>query len=230
MTKILENIKTITAPLLMLFALIVLYFVLYSQGFKRIIKFYGQYQTLNKQKETMALKLEELKKLDSTLLSKSDTVVIALPQSNDSSVALSNVRNVFSDSEIIVSKINLNSNEAEEKESAKEKLSYSIIDLELSLTDFEDLLISLDRIYSSLPLIIVNSAELTKSNIDIKGKISLSNYWSQIPTVIPDIKEPIVKLSESEIKFLNEISTFETFQSSEFETTRDDGRVNPFQI
>lgn len=214
----------------MLFALIVLYFVLYSQGFKRIIKFYGQYQTLNKQKETMALKLEELKKLDSTLLSKSDTVVIALPQSNDSSVALSNVRNVFSDSEIIVSKINLNSNEAEEKESAKEKLSYSIIDLELSLTDFEDLLISLDRIYSSLPLIIVNSAELTKSNIDIKGKISLSNYWSQIPTVIPDIKEPIVKLSESEIKFLNEISTFETFQSSEFETTRDDGRVNPFQI
>lgn len=235
MTKIIENIKTVFIPLTMIIVLAILFVILYVQGYKRIISYYDQYKILQKENDALSLKLEDLKKLDTSLLNKSETVIMALPSSNNSSIALSNIKNIISDNRSEVTKVNLKVNETENTEKketeqeSKEKLSYADVSIEMTSLDFQSIISIFDKIYSSLPLITIKSAEFTQEKDQVRGKITFNNYWSELPTLMPKISEPIDSLNDENLGLLNEISGYQIPQASIFDPTRDDLRINPFQ-
>lgn len=216
------NIRVLVVPVVLIGLLFVVSVVVLKNGINQIS---SQMKTLNELSGSEK-KLEEkanlLKNMGPIVVDQADQTVIAIPEKNPAVVMLFQLSNLANEKELIVTE-----KEVAVPSRSKDGIESSIVTLK-AVGQIEQILPYLLEIKTLAPLsniIEVNMKE-DKTFLEIETKVAV--YYSDFPTTIPSVAQPVNKLSKNEEQIYERISDLRLPNLSELSPNDPTIREDPF--
>lgn len=218
-----QNIKLIIVPMALLSILVVLFVVLVQNGYRRITSDLNDLENSRKTELLLEQKLESLRTIDPLILDKADVTLIALPERNPSSFFLTHVRRIGNEKEVSFTKIKTSSRQRVDDDVKKAEIT-----LEFEASDNDVVIDFLKEIRRVLPIALINKVEIVGA-IGVKNtSATISIFWSDLPTELPPITQPIKALKNEEQVLLSEITSYVNPEFILLDPNDPTDRENPF--
>jgi len=200
--KLSPDIRVILSPLVVILILVVLFSLLFKNGYLRVKGKIAQYKEARQTELALENKLKKLREVKSEVLEKTAVVVIAVPEENLTPLVAFALRNSASEKEISIDKLSVLSSDT------NEELKNMEINIELKSEDFPQLLSFLKEILNSAPVTTIDKLEIkkrTETEVGHDAKFSLKVYWADLPKVLPKLTEPVSNLTSEQEVLLSKI-------------------------
>lgn len=228
MNTLTQNIKALFLPVSSIFIIVLLSYVVIQGGYSRLMGIYDNYDAIKKENTILKEKLESLRLVDRSVIDKSEIALLSMPEKNSATYVISNVRNYInsSDRQLIIEDISVVSDNP-----SQEKMGYAsgLVSLSIKGNSFVDVIEVMKSLYDSIPISNLSAAKISESNGEVSAKIEIFNYWSDLPTQLPPITEPIVNINQDELNTLRELASYRKPQFVNTSIILNDSRLNPFQ-
>lgn len=223
-SKILNpNVKLLLFPIILIGSLGVLFVVLVQNGYHKITTELDQLENSRKTESLLIQKLNSLRSIDQSVLDKADATLLALPERNPANFLLAQVNKLGEEKGVSYSKIRSTSRVKAAKEIQNAKISLSA-----NTSDIKIVVDYLKALRMVLPIASIEKAEIDRKDEIVTTSIELNIFWSDLPTTLPPITEPIRALRSDEQELLTEISSYERPEFLILEASQPVDRDNPF--
>jgi hypothetical protein len=221
------NLKTLMFPILSLVILLILLGVTFKEGYSQITAKQKQINDLQAQNEILENKLEILRIIEKDILESSNLTLLSLPE--DNSAIFYKLTEIKYDTEIN----NIYIAEYETRSGTlKDGITTYFIKMGLDSLfrdpkDIINFLISLEeRVTLQYIKKIVYDPD-AQGGQDIIT-LELEVFSSELPTVVPDILEPIKNLSADQEQTLEEVKLKKVLEFVDIQPSPDSERIDPF--
>ena len=198
------NLKLFLFPSLTLVILIFLFVNLVQKGYSQIIQKYQVLKDLQRNEKTLEQKISQLREIPQSVIDNSELSLIALPEKNPSTLALSQIKGLIADKSIVLLKFNTS------KEVSSNSSDQSKVKLRIN-ADFGDLPLLIDylkAIKKVLPLLIIDEIKIENGENKKEFNLSILVYYSSLPKTLSKISEPVKQFTQSEIRLLEQLSEY----------------------
>lgn len=213
-----KNLLSSTLPLL---AAIVLFIVVTKFGVGRVIELRQEISQANIDKNALTQKLSTLQNLGSNLSANSEASSVALPDKNPALIVLSQIKNLAVQNVVSVSNIKTSSSVSPNTNLSSADLSFDVVGPFPAIFSF------LSGIHKIAPITIVDRVRMNETGQTATAAVTVSSFWSALPTQIPAVDQPVNTLTSDEQTILTSVSTLVPPQFSELSPAQG-GRANPF--
>jgi hypothetical protein len=214
-------------PVLAIVVAVVLSVIVVKEAYIRISQQSTELKTMRVNETVLQQKIETLRQLGIGLLDTGDKSLIALPDKNPGLWMLSNFNNQLVDSDGILV-VGIDST-AVQSLRTNEEIYTSALRLEFELIDVSNLLSVLTAISNYAPLSTFEKVEIElQSEGMYEALVELNLYWSELPTFITSVRDPVNILSSKEQETLNMISNYSLPEFSSLDPVDPVERENPF--
>lgn len=175
-------------------------------------------------------RLDSLKSVQPTISADVEKVTKVLPTENSSLLVTAALRSVAKGNTVELKNLRLTvlPNEDVQNDISKVQLSFSANGTTQAITSF------IDSLMNSNPFVGFESLRYVASNDLGLGQISISSYWSPLPTKLPSLEEPLLSLTQEETQMLSKIETLKVnpVQNAEVPVATTSGVVkeDPFSL
>ncbi len=205
------------------FVLVVISFViLLRNGVGTVMRLYGELK--NQRQEITILKenIQLIRRIDLTVMSKSDQVFVALPDRSLLPVVVANMKNISA------GKLNVSTFKSEIGQ-AQNDINMASLVYEGDASSIEDMLGVLDSLQGYLPLTAVESLEMSSGKgSGFQVSLKIATFWSKIPSELPEINEPVKDLTDDENKLMTDLARLKRPISDVLNPLPPTDRQNPF--
>ncbi len=223
-----KNIKFLEVPILVLLALIVVSLVGAKIIFDRFSIINNESADLKSTQELLTQKLTVLQTNNQKAADFSSKVNEALPSRNPSFIVLAQLRNMTSQVSALISDVSVGQGVKDQGTN----ISYVPITFKTSGDPIKlsNILLQVNKFAPISKLQELKLVAGTGAN-DFVATITLNTYWSELPTKIPAISEPITQLTPDENKILQDVSNLQSVAVGSSQPTSavaGSSRTNPF--
>ena len=216
------NLKALALPIGLLIVLVLSAFVVATNGIKQIS---AEIIKLREAKSAV-VQLEEkeglLKRIQGVVLSQADASVIALPDKNPGLIMLSQLNASSETKQVELKEKNIRIGGGINKTLPGALISFK------TESDLATVLGFLKEIKALAPVSNLEQINISQDEGVFSVTTELIVYWSDFPTEIPKVSEPVTSLSPSEQALLDEITKLVKPQFIEFAPSAPSVRENPF--
>lgn len=200
--KIPQKMKAVLVPAGLLLAMIFLGMIIVKVGFGRIKSQRTEMQKAEKNETILSQKQQVLQSLQNNILSYADISLNAIPESNPSLTALSQLKSVAEENGLFLNNIEIGNEVKDKSNTYRAGIAFEV---EGSISQILPFLISLKEL---VPLLVIDRVEIQQTAGVSRASVELAVFWASLPTKLPSISEPVLELSASETNLLNNLSSF----------------------
>jgi len=226
MQKILEsipqNIKLIISSVLPLSIVLILFIIAVPFGISKISDIQTQIDTATRNKTILSQKLSLLQSLSATASQDSSTALSALPDSNTSLVAVSQIKNISSQNGISVSGIKAGSEIDDPSGASHVAVTFQATGSRAQIISF------LKSIANMAPITLVDKIKINGIGGAEVADITIQSYWSAFPKNLPSLTTPITDLTPAEENVLSSISSLSQPTFLVVPPSEGNGKTDPF--
>lgn len=218
------NIKIILGPLIVLMIIAFLTFFVGTNGYSRVKTKLDEYNSAKEKETALNKKLDSIRTIGKQVLESSDIVIVTLPQKNPASLILSRLKANLTDTQSTMLKI---SSTLHKDENSIGEMSFN---LEVENADLNSVVTLLEKELASLPLVVVKGvrSSANEQELTYASELDLSFYWSELPTSLPPLIQPVVELTDSQLELLGKISALEQPSFTALFPSEPSDRASPF--
>lgn len=207
------------APLI---GVILLFYFVGQFGFSKISEVRVQIANESKNQNALTQKLNILRTVSDTLATGAVFATTALTDSNPSLVISSQLKNLSSQNQVIVSGI-----KGGPEVTDSTGLSRVDITLEVNGTRAEVLAFA-KAVENMAPITHIDKIKINEGNNQVRASLSLRSFWSPLPTKLPALTDQITDLTADEKNMLSDLSGLTQPQLSTAPVPASGGKPNPF--
>lgn len=225
--KVSPNIKFLLSPLLTIAIIVFVLILFVPQGISRIDKSMKEYKKNQKQEEILNEKLETLRVISADSLDPEDVSVIALPSKNPGIWAVSQIRRFTKEYDIKIVELSLS------KAKNVDGIKSSGLIFEFDANDYQSFVSVLNDLIVMLPYTSLNTTSIKRSvnqqgQENFTGGMEISLFWSDFPTNLPPLNEPVKELTNEETSLIGVISNYKQPLYTELQPAEPIDRPKPF--
>ena len=223
--KVNPNIKILVIPMVTI-VIVILTFILFApQEISKLDSKFKELKSIQSEEISLNTKLDSLKSIPKDILDAGNISVIALPNKNPGIWVVSQAKRFSRDSEVEIIKINVSGR------SSSGNINGSDVLFETQLKDYASLLTFLNDLTNMLPVTDLKVVYMERDKVReiYKGKIQASFYWSDFPTELPALDEPVKELTADENSLIGVISGYKQPLFIELQPGEPQDRPQPFQ-
>lgn len=201
------DIKSILPTIIILLVLLVVGFNLIRIGWGQISKQALRLKNLRHEETVLIEKQSVLSEIQEDILAQADMALQVLPDQNPSLAIISQIKSLAFERGISLTKISSGAETEPENGFSKVDIAVEMQAIPSTIMDF---IVTLKKI---APLVNVSKVNLTGSEGSTQATLTITGYWSQLPSEIASVSDPINSLTAEETDLLNEFSgrIFPTF-------------------
>lgn len=192
-------IKTLGVPALLGVIVILMYIFAGQFIYQKVMAVRDQQTLAKKEEQDLRLKVATLNDTQNTVSSFTEDVVIALPQSNPTLIAFSQIRKIAADNQISLSNVNVG---AEVADAGVSKVIMSF-DADGSITGVMSFLKALENI---APLNKLDKVKISSSAASARASVSVGFFWAPLPKQITTVTEGVSTLTPDEEAVLKSLA------------------------
>ena len=219
------TLKVLAIPISVIVGSLLLFVFIVKIGYPNVTENIKKIDESKKMKNTLEERLNILQDFQAGVLdNQSDRVYSVLPNKNFGAVLISQVKRITSENNWLLEEV-----ETAKIDKFNNEISSATISFKISTDGMESAVNFLQELGESAPLSTINEAVLTFDRglvvIDLKSDI----YWSDLPTKLPSLSEPLVELSAKDRETLSIVQGYKLPVFVDLQPqNRDTGRENPF--
>lgn len=204
-----------------IFAVALSFFVLISKGVGSIRSLYKE--LADKKQEVKILKdnIETLKKVDLTMINKSEHVFMTLPDRSFVPLLISNIKSESTD------KILIKTIKSENVNSGENIPGINLI-YEAEAEKMENIFSFAEALQKYVPITVFNKIDISAKDGKYDIGFEAATYWAELPKDIPQVDSVVNNLTDEETKLLNEIAGYKLPTGSSLNPQGPSDRPNPF--
>ena len=216
-------IKGTLLPVIYLVILFVFFSVLLKSGLSK----YQEQRKLIKQTKAVENILKDkiafLTENQSMLRAGSDTVSAALPEKNPALIMMSQIKSLQLDIPVVI--LDTRVANVSQINSARNALGLTLtVEGEMNgITNF------VEKIMGILPIVLVNRMEITGAGGRYSANIKITAFYEKLPTKIPPITDPIIKMSKDDLALVTRLQTMKMPGFAKMIPQSPSTRINPFR-
>lgn len=191
------NVRVILIPLTSLVILTILSIFVFKDLYSRISLERLKLDRVRKDGQVLQQKQIFLQEVKEQVLSLSDSTLLALPDTNSALLEISQLKSLADKNAVTLENLGVGGQDLTKGEISSVILSFDV------LGNFENVLNFLDEIQSSAPLARLENVKMAQAGSSTLVRAGLKVFWSELPTTIPAINEPVVQLAQNEQEVLN---------------------------
>lgn len=226
--KLGNSIKILIAPIVAVTVFIILLFLFVPRGISGINEKLKEYESAHSKEVLLSDKLDSLKKISITSLDPQDITVVAMPSNNPVVWVISNMRRLSEEYGVEVGGISV----GRQGVGGADKILSSVIDFECRAESMEAFLSFVDDLTKTLPITSLDAVTVNKkSGTDVnvfEGKVSLEVYWSEFPTTLPALTQPVNELTNEDLNLIGAVSRYESLSFVDLLPSEPVDRAQPF--
>lgn len=198
------------------------FFALVKSGVGSVIRLFNELQTEHKEIKIIKENIATLKKVDIAVVNKTDQVFFTMPDRSLVPLVVSNLKTESTD------KFKIETVRSDSTTTQNEAVDGLSLLYEGTVDEKENIVEIIDLIQKYSPLTVVERMELKETGVNYKINLRLATFWSELPTELPQLKEPVTELNEEETKLMETVSQFKRPSSSTLNPQGPVDRPNPF--
>lgn len=216
-----QNIKLIIRSVAPLVIVVILFVLVGNFGISKIQEINSEINSAKKDNGVLSQKISLLNSISATLANSPNVATLAVPITNSSLMALSQIRDLASANQLSITNIKSGSS------ASTGGLSKINITFEAggSISQMVSFLQGLSNI---APITVLDGVKITQATGGIAANISVNTFWSPAPTTVPAISQSIGDLTPDEKTVLAHIATLTQPTFSEVKPSVNTGRTDPF--
>lgn len=156
---------------------------------------------LKKDQNTLDQKIKLLSAIKDTLDQDVNFVTIALPNTNNTLVAISQIRNKALENGLIFGSLKSGAEVKDLSGLMRSEITFQVNGPKGQIVNF------INSIPTIAPILITEKVKITEANEITRADISVKSFWSEYPKSLPSTAQNLSDLTEKEVKILEEIST-----------------------
>jgi len=196
------NLRIILPPVLVIAVSLVLLTFAIKLGIENVVAKKSEYEKTLEDNRILRGNIQVLREVKEKL-DETENVVLALPSRNPLLTAMAQLKEA-----VRASSLNIDSLKVESIGGQKD-LGESKFSVVLSGNNLLTLLEFLSSSQSLLPLMNLNNVRLSKKNETYQMQFEVRVFWSDFPTVLPPINQPIKSLTEREESVISSLLKFQ---------------------
>lgn len=222
MPKLSENINLTLKSVLPLIVVIILSFIAVPFGISKVTDLQGQINTLQNNKNILSQKLSLLQSISATVSQDSESALSAVPNTNTTLVAISQVKNISSQNGVSVSNIKAGSEVVDSIGTSHVAVSFRVAGSRSQILAF------LKDVSNMAPIALVNIVKISGNNDSEAADITIESYWAPLPKTLPTLTSPINDLTANEKSVLTSVTSLIQPTFSIVPPTDGAGKTDPF--
>lgn len=191
------NVRVIVVPLASLAILAILSLFVFKDLYSRISLERLKLERVRKDGQVLQQKQIFLQEVGEQVLSLSDSTLLALPDTNSALLEISQLKSIADENAVSLENLGVGG-----EDTTKGEISTVILSFD-ALGKFDDVLNFLVEIQNSAPLARLENVKMAQAGDSTLVRAGLKVFWSELPTTIPAINEPVVQLASNEEDVLN---------------------------
>lgn len=220
--KLSKNIQSAAYAILPLIGVIALFIFAVPFGISQISGVRDKISKASTVQNTLTQKLDLLTNISVSAVSETDALAIALPDSNPALVTLSQIK-------ILASAGGLSTTGVKGGSEVKDKSGLLRVDITFDLRGSRDAIMSfLKGVENISPITVVTKLKLNESGGGSLANITVSSFWSPLPTKIPAVTDPERDLTADEKNTIAKVSALNPPIFTEVPASETSGRSDPF--
>jgi Tfp pilus assembly protein PilO len=219
------KIKKIIITALPLAIAVVLFILVGSFGISEISGEMSAIKSAENDQNVLTQKLNLLQTLSQTVAEGSSSVTFALPDTNPTLTALSQLKLLAGTNGVILSKISSRGGTVDSFGLNEVPISFNVNGTEPQIVSF------LTSTAGIAPIVILDKINSTQKDTGMEAIINARLFWSPLPQTIPSLTQPVTDLTDAEKETLAKVTgltqpvSMNTFQEA---TTSSGTNPNPF--
>lgn len=196
------SLQRFLPPVLALIFLVILFIVSSSLGYSRISSQLAEIEQTRKDENILSQKELFLREVDRNILTKSDSVVAAVPYSNSALFLISQLRNLSTQKSVVISNLKAGS------DSKDPNLSLSYVDVSFDVDGSSISVFDFIKATSGLaPLSTLQKSTFSGSGTFLRASVVLRTFFSPLPEKLPALTDPVSALSNEEVEIVAKLDT-----------------------
>lgn len=213
--------KNLLSSILPLLISIVLFFVVLKFGVGRVMELRGEIAQANINKNILTQKLNTLQSFGTNLSATTEASSLALPDKNPALIVLSQLKILAVQNLVSIAGIKTGSSITPNMDISSANISFDAVGPPAAIFSF------LNGVHKIAPITIISGVRMSQTGQIATASITVSSFWSPLPTQIPAVDEPINTLTPDEQSILGSVSTLISPQFAGLQPAQG-GRANPF--
>lgn len=217
-----ENTKQVIKSVAPLLIVIILFLFVGKFGVGKITGLSTKIKDSKRTQTILQEKLNILTSVSQTAAVNAGRVVYALPESNPTIAALSQLKNLALTNNLILKEIRSSNSSSD--------TSFSSVNISFSVEGARDSILAfINSIKTVAPIMLVSRAQLREGQDIAKADITVSSFWAGLPSSIPPVTQTVSDLTASEKEMLIELSQLnQLVYTSTNSATSSDINLAPF--
>lgn len=205
-----------------LIIVVILFFIVGTFAVSKITNVRDQITLSEKQKTVLNQKIKILQNIKNTINEGSSASIDALPESNTSVVALSQIRSLANENNVVVSSLKSTAQSSAESSISTSDMSF---DVNGEISQILNFLKSIDNF---APIARLTKVKFSGNQGLLSANVSIQIYWSPLPKIIPQITDATNDLTNDEITILEKIKLLVSPRFSSVPASDTEGKPDPF--
>jgi len=216
------NLRVLVVPTILIGSLLIVSVIVIKNGINQISSQVKTLSELSKSEKKLEEKANVLKNMGPIVVDQADQTVIAIPKNNPSVLMLFQLSQLANEKELVVVE-----KEVAVSREDKSGITSSIVTLK-AVGQIEQIIPFLQGIKTLAPLSNIMEVNMKedKSFIEIETKVAV--YYSDFPTTIPALTQPINKLTKNEEQIYEKISGLKLPDLTQLSPKEPGVREDPF--
>lgn len=216
------NLKILVLPLASVLVLGLVTILGLKLGISQVKKLQDLIAVAKKNETILGEKEAVLSELGDKITAQTNLATTAFPRKNPSLVVLAQLRRLASEKGLFITNIKAGGE-------IKDKSGLPRVDIGFDIEGpIEGVLDYANSIKSLAPLCRTDKVDITLSGGAARGSLIVRSFWSDYPTKISTVSEPVKEISEDEKKVLIKLAELNLPSFINLAPSLSSGRVNPF--
>lgn len=216
------NLEAIGKPLLVFIFVFGLLVFGVKTGFEKIMQQRAALQKANATEKILKEKESNLREVQRIVNTQTDAAVNALPPENSSLAVISQLKSIAGQNLVAISGFKSMGGGGGKETLRSLKISFSVNSNTAGVIAF------LKSLNTIAPLVNIDKVELKTGTDQTQADILISCFWSNFPSKIPSVTQPLVDLNDTDKQILNEVSKLNVINSGEVLVPTNDSKSDPF--
>jgi len=212
-----------TTPVISAIGLIIVALIVGQIGYGKISEQNSQIKSLKSDITKLTTKESVLQKVEENVENQVDSVTMALPDSNPAIIVVSQLRGLAGEWMMLLDNITV-SGESKDKQMNAATVNFDV-DGDLTM-----MLSFMTRLETLSPIVKIQTLKISTSDEIARATASVRSYWSEYPTKLPAISEPVNELTEKQIGLMNQILQLKIPQFYTITPSSPVERADPFNL
>lgn len=215
------SLQVIITPILMVVSLLMVTVFGLRIGISKIIEQQGQLKQELSTEKLLIDKESRLQEIKAVVVGNSDTALLALPTQNSVLSVINQVKALS----------NQYSGELSGFKTISQGNSDTVNSLSLSFnvkTTPDNLFLFLNSLSTVAPITKFNKVDVKFGTSEANANITLSTFWSEFPTKLPALDQPLQSLTNEDQETLNMVNNLKPAETVKIEPNVPGGRGDPF--